>query len=130
MISDYPKDFRYTQHHVWVKPEGKKRLARIGITEELANKLQEILGIDMPMVGDELEMDAPCLHIHRATSISYLSAPLSGRVTQINKDVLDNPRLIALDPYTHWLFSMEYDEEEELDMLLTASQYAAHLDSL
>ena len=130
MIIDYPKDLRYTQHHIWVRPEGKKRLAQIGLTEELAHKLQEILGIDMPMVGDELEMDAPCIHIHRATSISYLPAPLSGRVTQINKDVLDRPRLIALAPYSHWLFYMEYDEEEEMDMLMNASQYGTYLDSL
>lgn len=130
MINDYPKELRYTKHHIWVLPEGKKRLARVGLTEELANKLQEILGIDLPMIGDELEMDAPCLHIHRATSISYLPAPLSGRVTQVNKDVLDKPRLIAAGPYVHWLFCMEYDEDEELDMLMNASQYGTYLDSL
>ena len=130
MINDYPKDLRYTPNHVWVKPEGKKRNARIGITEELSSRLREVLGIDMPMIGDELEMDAPCLHFHRATSIYDLASALSGRVTAINRDVLDSPNLLALDPYNHWLFCMEYDEEEELDMLMNANQYASYLDSL
>lgn len=129
-MSDYPKDLKYTVHHVWVKPEAKKHVARIGVTDELANKLHEVLGLDMPMVGDELEMDAPCLHIHRQTSIYDVLSPLSGRVIAVNKDVMDDPSLIALEPYKHWLFTMEYDEEEEFDLLYTAHQYVAHLDSL
>ncbi len=132
MINDYPKDLKYTPSHIWVKTEvrGNKKFAWVGITEELANRLREILSIDMPMVGDELEMDAPCIHIHRPTSIYEMNSPLSGRATTINKDVLDTPRLIALAPYKHWFFCMEYDDDEELDLLLSAHQYAAHLDNL
>ena len=130
MVNEYPKDLKYTQAHVWVKVEAKRHRARIGITEELADKLREVLSIDMPMIGDELEMDEPCLQFHRPNSIHNLAAPLTGRVTEINKTVLDSPGLIFLDPFTHWLFSMEYDEDEELDMLMNAHQYAAYLDTL
>lgn len=132
MVNDYPKDLLYTQAHVWVRNEtkGKKRLARVGITEELANRLRGLLGVDMPMVGDELEIDAPCLHFHRQTSIHDLPAPLTGRVLEINRDVLDTPSLLALEPYRHWLYCMEYDELEEIDMLMNAHQYATYLDTL
>jgi len=130
MVNEYPKDLQYTQGHVWVKAEPKRHRARIGITEELADKLREILSIDMPMTGDELEMDEPCLQFHRATSIHNLSSPLTGRVTEINKTILDSPGLIFLDPYNHWLFCMEYDEDEELEMLMNAHQYASYLDTL
>ncbi|MFA4943091.1 MAG: hypothetical protein WC789_00130 [Lentisphaeria bacterium] len=130
MIEEHPKDLKYTQHHVWVKTEPRKRIARIGVTPELADKLTEILGLDMPMEGDELEMDAPCLHIHRPTSIYEMLSPLSGRVTAVNRDVMDSPNLIALGPYKHWLFCMEYDEDDELDMLFNAQQYTTYLDSL
>jgi len=129
-MSEYPKELRYTTSHVWAKVDPKKRQARIGVTDELTTRLREILSIDMPMLGDELEMDAPCLHIHRATSIFNLPSPLTGRIVEINRDVLDNPDLLFLEPYRHWLFVMEYDEEDELDMLMNASQYQSHLDTL
>jgi glycine cleavage system H protein len=131
MINDYPKDLCYTPAHLWVRREsGRKRIARVGLTEELASRLKSLLGVDLPMVGDELEMDSPCIHIHRQSNIFSLPAPLSGRVTQINKDVLDTPSLLALEPYKHWLFLMEFDEEEEIEMLMNAHQYASHLDNL
>ena len=132
-MSDCPKELHYTQSHVWIHDEtkGKKRCARIGVTEELANRLGHLLGVDMPMVGDELEMDSPCVHFHRTKNSIYdLPAPLTGRVTAINKDVLDDPALIALGPYRNWLYCMEYDEDEEFDMLLSAQQYNTYLDSL
>lgn len=129
MVNEYPKDLRYTQRHVWVKAEEKRRTARVGITEDMAEKLREILSLDMPMVGDELEMDEPCIHIHRPTAIVDIPAPLSGRVLEINRDVLDNPAVICLDPYERWLFRMEYDEAEELEMLMNANQYATLMDS-
>ena len=130
MVNEYPKDLQYTQAHVWVKVEEKRHRARVGITEELAEKLREILSIDMPMVGDELEMDEPCLHLHRDKSIHSLASPLTGRITEINKEVLDKPGLIFLEPYVNWLFCMEYDEDEELEMLMNAHQYATYLDTL
>ena len=85
-MSDCPKDLHYTQNHVWIRDEtkGKKRGARIGVTEELANRLGHLLGVDMPMVGDELEMDNPCVHFHRTKNSIYdLPAPLTGRHNQI-----------------------------------------------
>lgn len=129
MANEYPKDLRYTQRHCWVKADEKRHTARVGITEDRAEKLKEILSIDLPMVGDELEMDEPCLHIHRQTAITDLPAPLTGRVIEINKEVLDNPALICLDPYERWLFRMEYDEVEELEMLMNANQYATFMDA-
>ena len=132
-MHDHPKNLHYTQNHVWVLDEskGKKHYARVGVTDELADRLGPLLGIDMPMLGDELEMDSPCAHFHRLKNNIYdMLAPLSGRVTSINKDVLDDPALIALGPYRHWIFCMEYDEEEEFDMLLSAAQYENYLDHL
>ena len=129
-MSEYPKELRYTTSHVWAKVDLKKRQARIGVTEEMTLRLREILSIDLPMIGDELEMDAPCLHIHRANSVFNLPSPLTGRILEINRDVLDKPSLLFIEPYRYWLFDMEYDELDELDMLMNVNQYLSYLDTL
>jgi len=125
-----PEEYSYSQHHLWTHADPQSGIATVGVSEFLVEEVDEILSIDMPMVGDELEMDSLCVHLHRDTSIRHLQSPLTGRVTEINRDVLDNPNLLHLAPYRHWLFRMEYDEPDELEMLMSAAQYVRHLDHL
>jgi len=125
-----PKDLLYTQRHVWVKFEKKKHHATVGITNALQEELPEILSIDMPLIGDELEMENDCVHLHLPKTIHRLPAPLTGRVLSTNHDVIDQPRLLHLSPYESWLYTMEYDEPEEVEMLMNATQYMSYLDSL
>lgn len=127
----HPNDLRYSNRHLWVRLLAEKPQAEVGITDELQERLAEISAIDMPMVGDELEMDAACILLHLATSrLRKLRSPLTGRVLDINRDVLDRPELVHLKPYESWLFRMEYDEEEEVEMLMVATRYGRYLDSL
>jgi len=127
----HPDDLLYTSRHLWVRLHPEESQAEVGITDELQDRIPEITSIDMPMVGDELEMDSACVLLHLATSrLRKLHSPLTGRVLDINRDVLDRPELIHLKPYGSWLFRMEYDEEDELEMLMDAARYARYLDSL
>lgn len=126
----YPKDLLYTQRHVWVKINERKHVATVGITTGLQEGLPEILSIDMPLLGDELEMDGACVHLHVRKRLHEIVSPLTGRVTEVNRDVLDNPRLLHLSPYDSWLFRMEYDEPDEIEMLMTPAQYTSYVDSL
>jgi glycine cleavage system H protein len=126
-------DLSYTKHHMWVRMDkGAKgaHTATIGITEELVEQLAEIFGIDMPMVGDELDMDTFCIHLHLKNRIHHLRSPLTGRVTEINRDVLDNANLLHLSAYKNWLYRMEYDDPEEVHLLMSADQYSRFLDHL
>ncbi|MGI6356929.1 MAG: glycine cleavage system protein H [Lentisphaerae bacterium] len=120
----------YTARHVWVLPAETGRKAYVGMTDFLTEELQAIVGVDLPMVGDELDIDTFCIHLHIGSRIHHLRSPLTGRVLEINKDVLDNPSLLHLNPYKHWLYCMEYDDPGELDLLMSASQYQRHLDML
>jgi glycine cleavage system H protein len=126
----FPKNLLYTRRHVWAKVDETKQRATVGITDSLQENLPEILSIDMPLVGDELEMDADCVHLHLPGRIQGLPSPLTGRVLAINRDVLDAPQLLHLSPYESWLFLMEYDEPDEVEMLMNPNQYANHVDSL
>ena len=127
-----PADFYYSKKHIWIKAEAESdpQMAMIGIAEELAEELGEILSIDLPMRGDELEIDVLCIYLHIFNHIRHLGSPLTGRVIEINKEVLDNPALLHLAPYKHWLFKMEYDEPDEFDLLMSKSQYSKYLDHL
>ncbi len=127
----HPKDVRYSHRHLWVRLGPEEPQAEVGITDELQERLPAITSIDMPMVGDELEMDTACILLHLATNrLRKLYAPLTGRVLEINRDVLDRTELIHLKPYQSWLFRMEYDEVDELEMLMDANRYERYLDSL
>ena len=129
-MQDHPEDLSYSARHLWVRMDADKSIATVGITEDLVEQLPEIVSIDMPMVGDELDMDTFCIHLHLPTRLHHLRSPLTGRVVEINRDVLDNASLIHLAPYVHWLYRMEYDDEEEVHLLMSAEQYVRHLDQI
>lgn len=125
------KDQRaYTMRHVWALPSASGNSAHVGLTDYLTEELQAISSIDLPLVGDELDIDNFCIHLHIGSRIHHLRSPLTGRVQEINKDVLDNPSLLHLNPFKHWLYRMEFDDPEELDLLMSTSQYQRYLDMI
>ncbi len=129
-MSDYPENRVYSKRHVWAKPNRKNLTATVGLTDFFVEELAAIVSIDLPLVDDELEMDSFCLHLHVQNSMRHVRAPLTGRVLEVNKDVQDNPTLIHLAPHDNWLFKMEFDDEDELDMLMNGTQYTRFLDRL
>lgn len=125
-----PPELSYSHHHLWVRYAESDASAVIGITEDLVDQVDEIVSVDLPMIGDELEMDHMCVHLHLQAGIRHLYSPLTGRATAINRDVLDEPSLLHVAPYEHWLYRMEFDEPEEVDLLMNAPQYLHYIDQL
>ena len=105
-------------------------VAYVGITDYLADELGGIDSIDVPLEGDELEMDSLVIHIHVRNRIRHFRCPLTGRALAVNQDVLDDPALIYLDWHEAWLFKMEYDDPDETSQLMNGQQYTRYLDSL
>ncbi len=124
------RDFVFNRYHVWASVDKEKQTARVGITDYLAEELTDIASIDIPMEGDELGMDSLVIHLHVRNRIRHLRCPLTGRVVEVNRDVLDDPSQIYLDWKKAWLFKMEYDDPNELNLLMDGNQYAKHLDDL
>ena len=129
-MTECPEGFLYSTRHMWVKLDQEQFTALIGMAEDLTERLSTIVSVDLPMIGDELEIDTDCLHLHLENGIKPLYAPLSGRVVEINRYVLDEPASIPLAPYENYLFVMEYDESSELDLLLSPTRYAIYLDEI
>lgn len=109
--------------------EPQQRIAVVGATELMCEKLGEIDSLELPNVGEDLDIGGRCVHVHLHNVIRYLSSPLTGTIVEINEALLDDPNIIHLNPYEHWLFKILIDEPEEIQMLQSYDQYNEFLDN-
>lgn len=117
-----PKDLRYSEEHEWVKVEGEK--ARIGITDFAQDELGDIVFVELPEVGDELEADEPFGSVESVKTVSELYAPISGKVVEINEDLDDSPEYVNESPYDKaWMIVVEPSDSSEIDELMSPEDY-------
>lgn len=121
-----PEDLRYTTEHEWVRLEDGR--ARVGITKFAAERLSDIVYVELPEVGREVRFMEPFGVIESVKAASDLYAPLSGRVVEVNERLRDEPELISQDPYGEgYLIVIEPSDLSELDRLLDAAAYRTHI---
>ncbi|TFE03818.1 glycine cleavage system protein GcvH [Jeotgalibacillus salarius] len=117
-----PKELRYSEEHEWVKVEDGK--ARIGITAFAQSELGDIVFVELPEVGDELQSDEPFGSVESVKTVSELYAPVSGKVIEVNEDLEDSPEYVNESPYEKaWMVVVELSDESELDELMDAEAY-------
>ena len=117
-----PKDLLYSKEHEWIKKEGDK--VRIGITDFAQDELGDVVFVELPEVGDELELNEPFGSVESVKTVSELYAPVSGKVVEINEELEDNPEFVNESPYENaWMVVVELSDESELDDLLSAEGY-------
>lgn len=115
-----PENLKYTEEHEWLKIDGD--VATIGITAYAAEKLGDIVYVDLPEVGSELESAAIVGEIESTKSVGELYAPLSGEVVEVNEQVADSPETVNADPFGDgWLVKVRFTELP--DSLLDAAAY-------
>ncbi len=118
-----PADRRYTTEHEWIKPEGEHYL--VGITAFAQDQLGDIVYIELPKVGDRLEVGQAFGVIESVKTASDLYAPVSGEVVEVNSELVDEPQNVNDDPYGRgWMVKVRASDAGEVDRLLTAEQYA------
>ncbi|MDF2578739.1 glycine cleavage system protein GcvH [Microbacterium arborescens] len=99
---------KYTAEHEWVDLSGTT--ATVGITDYAAEKLGDVVFVDLPAVGTRVTADAVCGEIESTKSVGELYAPLSGTVVEINEAVVDDPSLVNAGPFAEgWLVRIEID---------------------
>ncbi|MET3576374.1 glycine cleavage system protein GcvH [Bhargavaea ullalensis] len=117
-----PKDLRYSEEHEWVKTEDGK--ARIGITHFAQSELGDIVFVELPEVGDEIQSDEPFGSVESVKTVSELYAPISGKVVEVNGELEDNPEFVNESPYEKaWMIVVEPSDASQVDSLMTAEQY-------
>lgn len=113
---------KFTDDHLWVRVDGNR--AQIGITEFGQHELGEVIAVEVPDVGDELEKGDPFGEIETVRTVQELIAPLSGSVTAVNGELEDQPRIVNEDPlHEGWLIEIEMADESELEDLMEIDEY-------
>ena len=117
-----PTDLRYTRDHEWVRVDGDQAI--VGITQFAADQLGDIVFVELPDTGRELEESKPFGVVESVKAVSDLFAPLSGTVTSTNSALTANPELVNSDPYGDgWMIKVTLGDASEMDDLLDGPAY-------
>lgn len=118
-----PDNLRYSSEHEWVKTEDGSQV-RIGITDYAQDALGDIVYIELPQVGQAIELGQQIGEVESTKSISDLYAPVSGQVVAINDELEEHPERLNADPYGEgWICVVELSSDAKLDDLLDAAAY-------
>ena len=116
------EDLYYTESHEWVRVEGDD--AYIGITDYAQHELGDIVFVELPEVGDELEAGEPLGSIEAVKAVEDIVSPISGEVLEINEDLEDKPEMINQDAFDDgWLVKVAVSDKDELENLMDAKAY-------
>lgn len=121
-----PENYLYSKEHEWVNKESE--IVRIGVTDHAQGELGDIVFIELPEIGDEIKFDEPFGSAESVKTVSELYAPLSGKVVEVNNELIDNPELVNESPYDKaWMIVVEPNDTNELDELLSAEEYDKYI---
>ena len=128
MSVNVPEELRFAKSHEWVRVEGN--IATVGISDHAQEELTELVFIELPEVGRELEQEEACAVVESVKTASDIYAPLTGKVVETNEPVAENAGIVNDEPYTEgWLFKLEISDADELSGLLSAEQYRAQINA-
>ena len=123
-----PDNLKYNESHEWVKPEDD--IATIGITDYAQSEIQDIVYVELPEIGTELTQKTEFGVIESVKAAFDLYAPVSGEVIDVNESLLDAPEQVNESPYDDgWFLKIKMTNPSELDELLDANSYQAHIEA-
>ena len=111
----------YSESHEYVKVEGE--YAYIGITDYAQEQLGNVVYVDLPAEGDEVEADGEFGAVESVKAASDLISPVSGEVVEVNEALEDEPELINQDAFANWIIKEKLTNQEELNSLMSATDY-------
>jgi glycine cleavage system H protein len=107
------QDLKYTAEHEWVHADGDT--ATVGITAYAAERLGDIVYVDLPAVGDAVTAGQVIGELESTKSVGDLYAPVSGTVTEVNGDAVAAPEVLNSDPFGRgWLLKVRVTETPAL----------------
>ena len=128
-MSNVPNELKYTKEHEWAKLEGD--VVTIGITDFAQSSLGDIVFVELPEVGKQLNSHQTFGVVESIKSVSDLYSPLTGTVVEVNSDLVNSPELCNAEPYGNaWMIKIKLSNASEVNSLLSASDYQNYLSSL
>lgn len=118
-----PEELRYTEEHEWVAVLDEERV-RVGITEYAQDQLGDVVFVDLPDIGRQVDAGEAFGEVESTKSVSELFAPLDGEIVAVNDAVAETPELINSDPYGEgWLIELRLSDAGTVEGLLDAEAY-------
>ena len=125
----YPDNYYYSKDHEWLKVEGDK--ATVGITDFAQKQLGDVVYVELPQPGAQLEFHQSLGVIESVKAVSDIYSPISGEVVESNEKLNDSPELVNDDPHGQgWIIKIKIKDEGELDKLMSATEYEKYLEGL
>ena len=115
-------DKKYSKKHEWVSLEGD--IATIGITKHATEMLGDIVFVELPDKGKNVEKDGQAAVVESTKAASDVYTPISGEVVDTNQSIVDDPSKINADPEgSAWFFKLKIKDKSEIDSLMNRNEY-------
>ena len=125
-MSNIPDDFHYASTHEWIRVD-ENGVATVGISEHAQEALGDIVFVELPEPGTEIEARAEVAVVESVKAASDIYSPVSGVITEVNEALIDSPELVNSAPFDDgWIYKMTINDEKDLDELMSAEAYADH----
>ena len=123
MSSEIPGDLKFLKSHEWVRIEGDGR-ATVGISDHAQGLLGDLVYVDLPNIGDQVEAGTACAVVESVKAASDVYTPVSGKVVDVNAALSDKPETINEDAYGDgWLYVVQMSEPDQVKELLSPDDY-------
>jgi glycine cleavage system H protein len=117
-----PAGLLYSKEHEWVKLDGD--VATVGITDYAQESLGDIVFVELPRVGAQLEQFGSIGVVESVKAVSDVFTPVGGEVVEINPGIEADPALVNRDPYGEgWLYKVKLSDVSQTDALMNAEAY-------
>jgi len=122
----YPEDLHYTKEHEWVRAEDN--IGTIGITHHAQNELGDIVYVDLPKVGAQVDQGKSLGSVESVKAVSDIYSPVTGEIIEVNETLAQSPEKLNQDPHgAAWLVKIRMSMPDELKKLLSAADYQAYV---
>ena len=127
-MSKTPDDLLYTEEHEYLRPAGTAGEYYVGITDYAQGELGDVVFVETPAVGDSFGRMEVFGTVEAVKAVSDLYSPVSCEILEVNPAIESDPSVVNADPYGDgWLIKVALTDESELDSLLGAEDYRAHI---
>ncbi len=118
-----PEDLHYTDEHEWIRQIGDATV-RIGITDYAQDQLGDVVYVELPESGGEVDKNDLLVEIESTKSVGEVYAPFAGTIAAVNEKVAESPELVNASPYDEgWLVEIDVSGEIDTSELLDAAAY-------
>jgi len=127
-MNEIPGDLKFLRSHEWARVDDNGRVT-VGISDHAQGQLGDLVYVELPNVGDQVEANASCAVVESVKAASDIYSPVSGKIVAVNQALSDKPETINEDAWGDgWIFAVQPDDLGQLDELLTPDDYAAMIE--